>query len=197
MLIRFILLFSVIFSAHSEETNLNTPLPSDYILGNKDAKITIIEYSSLSCPSCAFFHNKIFPSVKAELIDTGKVNYIHRNYPLDSKALEAAKLLLCSDQNSYYKYLDSLFETQVSWAINGDVVNNLKSIALLGGMPSEAFEKCFHDKSIENKINSSKQEAHSLLKINATPTFIINGKMLTGAPNKEKILSVIEELNAK
>lgn len=187
-----ILFASLSYAQSSEEERqiLLSPLADDFILGNKSAPVTIIEYSSLSCPSCAFFHDAIFDDIKANYIDTGKVRFIHRNYPLNEAAMRAAIVPICAGKNKYFIFLKSLFETQSSWMNNKSA---LQSIAALGGMPKQQLAKCMADKTIENQLLQSRLDAHNILEINATPTFFINGEKISGVPGKENIYKIIDQ----
>jgi protein-disulfide isomerase len=167
-------------------------LPNDFVLGNRNAKVTFIEYSSLSCPMCAYFHNNLFLDIKKDYIDTGLIKYIHRNYPLDEKAVKAAILTFCT-ADKHYLFLQALFETQQSWVTSNDYIPILENIAQLGGLTKEQFDKCLNNKDIENQILQSRVDAHNILHINATPTFIINGEKLPGVPSKKQLFKIIDQ----
>lgn len=168
-------------------------MPNDYIMGNLNAKVTFIEYSSLSCPSCAWFHNSVFSTLKTKYIDTGLVKYIHRNYPLNEQAAKAAILPICGGEEKYYLFLQSLFETQRSWATSRDYISIFENIGKLGGLTSQQIIKCFNDKNIENQIIQLRLDAHNILQINSTPTIIINGEKIVGAVNKKKLFDLLDQ----
>ena len=167
-------------------------MPSDYVLGSANAKVTFIEYSSLSCPTCAWFHNNVFSTLKKKYIDTGLVKYIHRNYPLNEQAAKAAVLPICGGAKKYYLFLQSLFETQRSWTITRNYTQVLEDIGKLGGLSHEQVMKCFNDKNIENQIIKLRLDAHNILQINSTPTLIINGEKIIGAINEKKLFDLLD-----
>jgi protein-disulfide isomerase len=167
-------------------------MPGDYVLGNFDAKVTFIEYSSLSCPSCASFHDGIFSDLKEKYIDKGLVKYIHRNYPLNEQATKAAVLPICGGKEKYYLFLQSLFETQRSWTTTKDYIPILEAIGELGGVSKKQLTKCFNDKDIENQIMQSRLDAHNILQVNSTPTIIINGEKVVGAISQKKLFEILD-----
>lgn len=193
------LLFLVLFALYAqasqgdEKQKLLYMQDSDFAIGNPKAKVTLIEYSSLSCPSCAFYHKKIYPNIKTEYIDTGKINYIHRNYPLNESAVKAATLLLCAGKDKYYQFLQSLFDTQNSWVTTNNPDRIFESIAMLGGVNADQFRACIADKNIENQIIESRKNGHNILEVNATPTFFLNGEKIEGVPNKNNFFTLINK----
>jgi protein-disulfide isomerase len=156
------------------------PLP-DIALGSADAPNTIIEYASMTCPHCARFHNDIYPKLKEKDIDTGKVKFIFREFPLDGLAVAASMLARCAGPDRFYPMIDGLFETQSTWAVPGeDGKKKLELIAKQAGFSKESFEKCLADKDLFNKIVKERQRANKEFGVDSTPTFFINGKRLTG-----------------
>lgn len=171
----------------------------DIILGNKNAKVTIIDYSSLSCPGCAMFHNDILPLLEEKYITTGKAKLIFRNYPLRSIDLKAATIPLCGNQDQYYTFIKVLFQTQKNWANESShPIETLEHIAKLGGLSGDAIQKCFYNKALEEKLITSRQIAQDELVVKVTPTLIINGQTYEGNPNKVKLFDMIDNAyNAK
>ena len=128
--------------------------PSDIYMGDVNALVTIVEYSSLSCPHCQHFHQKVLPELEKEFITTGKVKLILRHFPLNAPALKASEVVECSGSNggnggSRANFIKVLFELQEKWAFTEDYLKNLKQIALTGGMDSAAFESCVNNKDLE------------------------------------------------
>lgn len=165
----------------------------DIILGNKNAKVTIIDYSSFSCPGCAMFHNDILPLLEEQYINSGKAKLIFRNYPLRAIDLKAAVIPICGNQDQYYPFIKVLFQTQKNWANESShPIETLEHIAKLGGLSGEAIQKCFNDKTLEEKVIISRQIAQDELGVKATPTLIINGKAYEGYPNKTKLFEMID-----
>lgn len=175
-------------------------IPGDVVLGNPDAKITIINYSSLSCPSCAMFHEQVLPEIKRKYIDTGKVKLIFRDYPVYPMDIKASMLVRCvkPDADRYYQFIDALFETQRNWSRETyDSEANLKMIGKVAGIAANKINECLNDAKVEGDILESRQIAQEKFGINGTPTLLINGKIIHGAPGKKKTLSIISEILAE
>ena len=154
--------------------------PIDHVLGNPNAPITIIEYASLTCPHCAAFAEEVFPKLKAEWLDTGKAKLIYRDFPTDIGAQAAALIVHCSGDR-YFSFLETLFHRQDQWKRSSNPMASLKALAMFGGMPGDAVDKCFADTALLNQIQARMQEGEKTYAINSTPSFIINGKLLEGA----------------
>ena len=154
--------------------------PDDRILGKPDAPVTIFEYASLTCPHCADFEKEILPKIKADWIDTGKAKLVFRDFPLDGSALKAAMVARCAPPERFYGFIDVLFAQQRSWAAGGDPAPMLERLAKLGGMGPDKFDACMKDDALQNKILASRLAAANDYKVESTPTFFINGKMVVG-----------------
>jgi protein-disulfide isomerase len=167
------------------------PTSDDRVLGKADAPITIIEYASLTCPHCAEFDKETLPKIKQEWIDTGKARLVYRDFPLDGVALRAAMLARCAPPERYFAFIDTLFQSQQSWARN-DWEPALVRIAKLGGMSEDQFKKCIGDDALSNSVVQMRTTAANEYGVESTPTFFINGTKLLGAvgyPAFEKALS--------
>lgn len=204
-LLALLALFIITPAAHAEEVP-QTPLEhelysmqeGDVALGDADAPITIIEYSSLSCPHCAAFHNKVLPALKAAYIDTGKVKLIARPFPLNGPALAGSKIIECVDGERHHKFVEVLFKLQEKWAFASDFNDRLKQIAQVGGMDEAEADACLNNQETEKAILESRQRAGEELIVQSTPTFFINGEKLVGAGTIEIFSEVIDrKLEAK
>ena len=163
--------------------------------GNKDAKITIITYESLTCGHCADFHKDIYPQLKKEFIDTGLVKIEFRHFPLDMAALNASKIAQCNN-NGKADLLHFLFSNQKKWAIGETIENaneNLKKLLKDENILID-FEKCTNNKNIEDYVLNDRIEAVKKFKINATPTIIINNKKFEKSLNYKNLKKTIEKL---
>ncbi len=158
---------------------------ADKVLGEADAPVTIIEYSSMSCPHCAAFHKELLPHIKTNYIEKGIVKYTNRAFPLNEPALRAAMLTKCVDDDKYFTFTNVLFDMQDKWAFTPAFLEDLKKIATVGGFSPDKFDACMADKTLEDAMITSRQEATEALNINATPTFFINGVELKGHLTKE------------
>jgi protein-disulfide isomerase len=155
------------------------PWPIDEVMGKDDAPITIIEYSSLTCPHCADFEEQTMPKVKAEWIDTGKAKLIYRDLPWDALAQATAMVAHCSGER-YFAFVETFFRTQEQWARSQSPLTSIKSIAKLGGMSDDAVNKCLDDRDLLTQINARKDAGMKDYKVESTPSFIINGKLYSG-----------------
>ena len=152
----------------------------DLVMGDLNAPITIIEYASLSCPHCASFHNDTLPIIKKEYIDTGKVKYIFRDFPLNLPALHGSMIVRCVEDDLYFKYLNALFSLQSSWVRATDSREYLFEIIKNGGMSRSDFDSCLANKEIENQILKNQIAAQQQFRIKTTPSFVINGSLVEG-----------------
>ena len=164
-------------------------------VGNKDAKITIIAFESLTCSHCANFHKDVYPELKKEYIDTGLAKIEFRHYPLDIAALNASKIAQCkSDQG--LKILESLYSNQQVW-VKGKTIeeinHNLKKFIQKEGFELN-FEKCLNNKEIEDFILNDRIEGARNFKINATPTIIINDEKFEESLNYKNLKKSLQKL---
>ena len=169
----------------------------DRILGSPDAPITIIEYSSLTCPHCANFHKNTLPQLKEEWIETGRARLVYRHFPFDRLGLRAALVANCLEGNLHFVFLDALFKGQEKWARSQDPIGSLARIAGLAGMDKATFDACMADKDEMNMILTRKQEGISAYDVNSTPSFIINGRKISGAKSYEEFNKVLEDIQSQ
>jgi len=174
----------------ASETAAATPLP-DMTIGSADAPVTIIEYSSLSCPHCATFHKDVFPELKSQYIDTGKVRYVMREFPLNEPALAGAVTARCLDASRYFAFTGLLFAKQADWAYKEDALTPLKALAKQAGMSGEEFDKCVDNEALQKKILAIRDEGQKK-GVNATPSFFVNGMILKGAPTLQALIEAMK-----
>ena len=170
----------------------------DQAIGSADAKITVVEYASMTCGHCAAFHKKVFPALKTKYVDTGKVRFIMREFPLDDLAAAASMLSRCaggSDVAKSYDLTAILFEKQDDWAfVKGNPVPKLFEIAKQAGFTQESFDKCLTDQKLLEQITAGRERGSNKFGVNSTPAFFINGKRLNDAPTVESFEKMIEPL---
>ncbi|MEM7400303.1 MAG: DsbA family protein [Pseudomonadota bacterium] len=153
----------------------------DIVMGDPNAETVIVEYASMTCPHCAYFYAEVFPQLKEKYIDTGKVRFIFREFPLDALAARASMLARCVDKDRFHPIVDGLFETQETWAAPGpDGEENLKRIAKQAGFSEESYKQCIEDKELFEKIVAVRKKAHEEYGVDSTPAFFVNGKRLDG-----------------
>ncbi len=159
------------------------PLPEN-VIGAENAPVTIIEYSSMTCPHCANFHKEILPGLKEKYIDTGKVRYILREFPLDNLAAAAFMLARCSGPKKYFPLVEALYAKQQDWTSGeGNADDRLFEMAKQAGFSQESFEKCLKDQKLLDDIIAVRTRGSEKFGVKSTPTFFVNGKLLKGARN--------------
>jgi protein-disulfide isomerase len=154
----------------------------DMALGPANAPVTITEYASMTCPHCAAFNAEVFPKIKTEYIDTGKVRYVFREFPLDIKAAAGSMLARCiakDDSSKYFAVIDMLFKQQSDWVMK-NTTEVLGRIGKQAGLSQQAVEDCLKDQALLDKIAADQKYAADVLKVNSTPTFFINGEIIKG-----------------
>jgi protein-disulfide isomerase len=163
-----------------EELMKPGPLP-DLVLGNTEAPITVVEYASMTCGHCAHFHTTVFPTLKEKYVDTGKVRFVMREFPLDNLAAAASMLARCAGEGKTFPLISALFAKQEDWAfVKGDPRPELLKFAKQAGFTQESFEKCLTDQKLLDDIAAIRSRAADTFGVNATPTFFVNGKRLSG-----------------
>ena len=181
------------FNINSSEQNIKENLIT---VGINNAPIKIKVFSSLTCPHCANFHTSVVPKLK-NYVDSGKVQIIFIDFPLDQAAFNASKLLHCLDKKKQISFLDKIYENQEKW-ISGSTIdeinNNLKEIVKSFGINNIEFDKCVNNDIIADRILNSRIDAHKKYSIEATPTIVINEKKLKGPNNFKNIKKRIEKL---
>lgn len=167
--------------------------PQDRALGDPDAPVTIIEYSSLTCPHCAQFHAEVLPELRERYIETGKVRLVYRDFPLDQRSLAAAALGQCVAPGNYFGFLDVMFETQENWA-RAESLEPLMRLGRLAGMSEEQMNACLQDEELIDGILQKRLEGQQEYDISSTPTFIIGGESYAGSRPVEEFVDLIEPL---
>ena len=178
-----------------EELMRPGPLP-DLVLGKADAPVTIIEYASMTCPHCATFHKATYPELKKKYIETGKVRFIFREFPLDELAVAASMLARCAGGEKAMALIDVLFASQEKWAVR-QPLPVLTQIAKQAGFTQESFEKCMGDQKLYNDILAMRERGSKDYKVKSTPTLFVNGKVQKGGATIEQLDKIIEPLLPK
>ena len=164
-------------------------------IGSADAKVTIKVFSSLTCPACAHFHEKIHKNLKEEFIDTGKVRFEHHAFPLDLAALNAEKILRCvKNSDKSFQFLSEIYKKQNKWAVGSDInkINeSLKKIGLNFNLDSAKIDSCLKDENTQDKILNERIQAQKKYKITSTPTIYINEKKYEGKHDYKKFKKMV------
>ena len=168
----------------------------DMALGPANAPVTITEYASMTCPHCAAFNETVFPKIKSEYIDTGKIRYVFREFPLDIKAAAGSMLSRCiakDDSGKYFAVTDMLFRQQNDWVMK-NTTETLARIGKQAGLSQQAVEDCLKNQGLLDKIAADQKYAAEVLKVNSTPTFFVNGEKIKGETSFEEFDKRIKSL---
>jgi protein-disulfide isomerase len=163
----------------------------DQVLGAEKAPVTIIEYASMTCPHCAKFAVDVFPKLKEQYIDTGKVRFIFREFPFDALAAGAFMLARCSEKDKYFPLIETLFKQQSKWVVQKPM-EPLLAIAKEAGFTQQSFEACLANQKVLEGIEWVRNRATEKFKVDATPTFFINGEMHKGEMTLDEIQKAIQ-----
>lgn len=173
----------------------------DRTMGSAKAPIQMVEYAAPICPHCAHFNEAMFPQLKANYIDTGKVYYIFRVFPLQSADLAAEAMARCLPANNYFQFIDLLFRNQPKWdPENGvqDVHGGLVQMGRIAGMSAEQVDRCIGNQAEQQRIVKVGEDATTQFGINGTPTFIINGQVHSVFANWQELKDYLDaELKKK
>lgn len=166
-------------SASAEEAAaVDTSHIPEMTLGNPEAKVTVIEYASFTCPHCAHFNQTVFKDLRKNYIDTGKIHFIYREVYFDRFGLWGAMLARCGGGLRYFGIADILYNTQADWLAGGDpakIAANLRKIGLQAGLPGQEIDACMNDADAAKALVALYQKNAEADGINSTPSFMING----------------------
>jgi len=166
----------------------------DVAEGKEDAPVTIVEYASMTCSHCAAFHAETYPILKSKYIDTGKVRFILREFPLDPLATAGFMLARCAGPQKRDAMIDLLFSQQKNWAFVEKPIEALANLVKQTGLSQETFEACLKDQSMYEKVNQVRNTASEKFGISATPTFFINGKKQSGEMTPKQLETLVDPL---
>ncbi|MBU6398639.1 MAG: DsbA family protein [Rhodospirillales bacterium] len=169
------------------------PTETQRSIGSPSAPVTVQEFFSLTCPHCGEFATHTMPQVKANFVDTGKVQFIYHDFPLDQIALKAAQVSRYLPVAEYYPFIEALFASQNDWAFQEgeDYHARIFKYAALAGMDQATYDKAWNDTALGQWILNGQQEAEQVDQINATPTFIINGQKHPGAVDYDTFAALL------
>ncbi|HXW26959.1 MAG TPA: DsbA family protein [Xanthobacteraceae bacterium] len=165
----------------NEELMAPSPL-GEQSLGDPKAPVTLIEYAAVTCPHCADFFINQFPTLKAQYIDTGKVRFIFREFPLNALDLAGFMLARCAGDDKFFPMVDTLFEKQREWVVQKPL-EPLLAIAKQAGFTKESFDACLTNQKVQDGVTWVRERAAGMFGVSGTPTFFINGKKYTGYPS--------------
>jgi protein-disulfide isomerase len=166
----------------------------DQVLGSPQAPVTIVEYASMTCPHCANFSKNTYPELKKRYIDTGKVRYIFREFPLDRLAVAGSLLARCAgDGDKFYGMIELLFAQQTQWVVRAPIPH-LMDLAKQAGFTQQTFDSCLANQEMFDKIVKVREQAAKDFKVESTPTLFINGEKVSGDLSIEELEKKIQPL---
>jgi len=170
---------------------------SERILGKADAPVTVDEYVSMTCSHCAQFYNDTLPELEKNYVDNGKVRFILHDFPLDGIALKASSIARCMPEDEFYPFVKVLYKNLANWATAPDPEKALLQYAKLGGLSEDKAKTCLADTKLQDALIESRTFATQQLGVEATPTFVINGKeTLKGAQPAASFAKIFDRLLA-
>tara|TARA_Y100000591_G_scaffold329721_1_gene358939 strand:- start:175 stop:864 length:690 start_codon:yes stop_codon:yes gene_type:complete len=162
-------------------------------IGDDNAPITIIEYASMTCSHCADFHTETYPDLKEDYIEKGQVKFIFREFPLDKLSMATSMLARCVDNSISLAFIDILFQNRNKW-YSDNAITELKNLSKQAGLSSEDFDQCLNNQGLLDQLIMQKENAVKEFQINSTPSFIINGKVISGNKPYSYFKSEIEKI---
>lgn len=161
-------------------------------LGAEDAPVTITEFSSLTCPHCARYHEEVWPEIKARFVDTGQVRVEFQEVYFDQPGLWASMVARCAGEQAFFAYIDAFFAQQDQWATAQDVGQELLRIGRLGGLSNETLQACLTDEGYMRALVEQYRDTAGAAGVEATPSFLIGGELHRGARSVEEMTALIE-----
>lgn len=169
------------------------PLP-EMAVGKADAKVTIVEYMSMTCPHCARFHNETYDAIKAKYVDSGQVRFVVREFPFDPRAAAAFMLARCAPADQYFPMISMLFKQQETWAAAPNGRDALLQMSKLAGFTQESFEACLTNQKLLDDVQATMQRGDKEFGVKATPTFFVNGKKYSGEMSVDTMSALIDSM---
>jgi len=163
----------------------------DIAVGSDKAPVTVIEYASMTCPHCAHFATETFPELQKRYIDTGKVRFIFREFPLDALAAAGFMLARCAGKDKFLPIVETLFAKQPEWIVQKPL-QPLMDIAKQFGFSQQSFDQCLANQQVLDGIQAVRDRAATKLGVNSTPTFFVNGKRLVGDQSIDALAKAID-----
>ncbi len=192
---KFIFIFTVLFANYSNTEEQSQPLPGR-VLGNDNAEIIIEEYASMSCGHCANFHNNTLSDIKEKYIDTGKAKLIFNDFPLDRSAMLGSMITQCMNDEQFFPVLNRLFQKQNEWTQSENILESIFLILKPLGLEQSKILACIEENDINKNrwksLLAGREFAMKTKNVEATPTFFINGKIVNGKFNLDKLEEILK-----
>jgi protein-disulfide isomerase len=172
----------------------------DRTMGNPNAPIQFVEYAAPSCPHCAHFNAEVFPFLKKNYIDTGKVFYVFRVFPIGAQDVPAEALARCMPKESYFAFMDLLFRKQEIWDPEYGISNvqaGLIEVANAAGMSQDKAMSCMQNQAEADRINKSALDAQQKYNLQSTPSFVVNGQVRAGGFDQDSLKKFLDAVASK
>jgi len=186
-----VLAFGLAPAAHAKIVDTEAAM-TELVIGKADAPVEIIEYASLSCPACEHFHANVYPVIKKDYIDTGKVKFIFRDFPTNTPGLAAAMIARCAGPERHEGMIDIFFDTQQQWGRAENPLQALSMVARMAGLGPNDVDQCIKNSALMNGIQDKARKAHEEMGVAATPTIFVAGKMIEHAQEVDKLKEAID-----
>ncbi len=191
--------YPLVSAAEAQEADLDTSTVVEMVQGAEDAPVEIIEYASYTCPHCANFHQGAYKQLKKDFIDTGKVKFIYREVYFDRYGLWASMVARCAGPEKFFGITDLIYEGQSEWTRAGgpaEIVDELRKIGRLAGIDNDQLEACLQDGTRAQTLVAWYQENAERDGIQATPSFMVNGKQVDNQSYDEFKKLIEDELGS-
>jgi protein-disulfide isomerase len=187
-----VFLLSVGLLAAPADAQAPGPQYREFVTGNPGATVTVIEYASLTCPACAMFHNLTFPLLKKNYIDTGKIKFIYRDFPLDGLAMAGAMMVRCAPGDSPWNLIALMYQNQSTWITAEKPIVPLQDFAEVAGLSEKDFQACLNNQVMQQTVRGVQDTARSLYQVQVTPTLYVDDEMVVGDPGYEGLAALID-----
>jgi protein-disulfide isomerase len=180
-------------AASAPATAASTAQYKEFVLGDPKATVTVIEYASLTCSHCAHFHQTVYGELKKNYIDTGKIRFVFRDFPLDTWAMAGALLARCAPGDRGSKLIDLIFKNQDTWIRSEKPIEPLRGYAQLAGMTNDEVDACLKNNDLLKTIREVQTTASNLYKVQSTPTFFVEDEKVEGDRGYEYMAKLIDQ----
>jgi len=197
--------YFVFFSSSSGGLPSSGPLAivvskDDRTLGSPSAPLKVLEYAAPTCPHCAHFEMDLFPQFKQQYIDTGKVFFIFRVFPLNQVDIAAEAIARCMPEDNYFQFLDLLYRNQAKWDPEyqvADVHAGLVDMSKIAGLNAQQVDQCIGNQAEVQRIEKVGQDAQTIYGVSGTPTFVVNGQTHGPFVDFQELKNFIDPMLAK
>lgn len=183
------------YSSENLEQYLYKPKEGEFVLGKARAPILMVDYSTFSCPHCVKFYNDVLPKIEKNYIATGKVRFVHRDFPLNEQSLHGAMLTLCQKRTGgYFDLLKEMYRTSFFWSYSSKYKEKLYDVASSKGISKIEADQCWTNEEMKDNIQLDKLKSFKEFRISTTPTFFINGRKIVGYRDYDQFKKIFDSI---